>query len=210
MRTRIVVLTRMLVVAAILMIVIAPLAAADETVISLNKDQRISDNITAHLIQVTIKGAPISNEYWVDGNPEDYLWPTLYYYYTNTGTGDETGHLTVKFKDDKGDEYKVSDAGTLEMISPGGRTGERTLNVGIPKDRKVVSMTVVKGFDEYQYELTYPSATTAATAQPTGASQQAGTSTPTKVCLGSWGLPLLVGGVAILGTGLRFGRKNRK
>lgn len=213
MRTLTVALSRALVVAVLLIIVSAPLAAADEAVIPLDKDQRISDNINAHLVQVVLKGAPISNEYWVEGDPGNYLWPTLYYYYENTGTEAETGRITVRFTDDKGDEYKVSDAGTFDKISPGGRSGERTLNVGIPKDRKVVRMTVIKGFDEYSYELTYASATSAPTAAPTGTTtptQPAGTSTPTQFCLGSWALPLLIGGVIILGTGLRFNRHGRK
>ncbi|WP_424357228.1 hypothetical protein [Methanocella sp. MCL-LM] len=211
MRTLTVALTRALVVAVLLLIVSAPLAAADEPTIPLNKDQRISDNINAHLIQVVVKGAPISNEYWVEGDPGNYIWPTLYYYYENKGSAAETGHLTVRFTDDKGDEYKISDAGTLDRIDPGQRTGERTLNVGIPKDRKVVRMTVVKGFDEYPYELTYATATATQTTTPTGTTTQpAGTSTPTRFCLGSWALPLFIGGVVILGTGLRFSRYGRK
>lgn len=213
MRTLTVALVRALAVAVLVIIVAAPLAAADEPVIPIDKDQRVSDNINAHLISVVVKGAPISNEYWVEGDPGNYLWPTLYYYYENTGTTGETGHLKVRFTDDKGEEYTVSDAGTLERIEPGARSGERTLTVGIPKDRKVVRMTVIKGFDEYQYELTYPSATVAPTAAPTATAgtEPAGTAdTPTKFCLGSWALPLLIGGVAILGTGLRFRRNGRK
>ena len=212
MRTLTVAVIPALFVAALFIIAAVPLAAAEDVTIPIGKDQRITDNIQAHLIQVSVLGMPISNENWVEGGPENYLWPTLYYYYENTGTADETGHLTIRFKDDKGDSYKAVDAGTMDKISPGRKSGERTLTAPIPKDRKLVSMTVIKGFDEYPYELTYPSAT--AVTSPTSASTgepATGTSTSSpKLCLGSWFLPLLVGGVVVVGTGIRVSRKDRK
>jgi len=211
MRTLTVAIISALFLTALFIIAAVPLAVAEDVIIPIGKDQKITDNIKAHLVQVSVLGMPISNENWVEGGPENYLWPTLYYYYENTGSVDETGHLTIRFKDDKGDTYKAVDAGTMDKISPGQKSGERTLTAPIPKDRKLVSMTVVKGFDEYPYELTYPSATTATSTTPASTGQPAGTSVPSaKLCFGSWGLPLFIGGVVVLGTGLRFSRKGRK
>lgn len=199
---------------ALALVVAVPAATAEDITIPVGKTQQISGNITAHLVQVSVLGAPITSDNNDVTNISDYIWPTLDYYYENTGPRSENGHLTVKFMDDKGDEYKVSDAGTLMTVDPGTRSENRYMGVHVPKDRKIVRLTIVQGFDETPIDLVYPSATAVKSATPTAqaaGNQPGGTGTPAgKLCLGSWALPLLLGGVVVLGTGLRFTRANRK
>lgn len=188
----------LLAAALLLAVSVAPAMAADIT-IPVGKTQHMTDNLDVRFIQVTI--APVSHAQTYTEHPEERIFPILVYRYVNVGTKGEIGHLTIKFTDDQGTEYKTTDPGTMVPINPGTESEDRYLEVDIPKDRKIVKFTVVKGFDEFDYPLTYPGPTATpvqqATVTPTG--QPTPSPTPQKLCLGSMILPLLAVGAVFVG-----------
>jgi len=199
---------------------IAPLAMAEDITIPLGATDKLSDNIVAHLTQVIIFTEPRTSDYNFVGNPKDYLWPTLVYYYENVGSQTEDGRIELKFVDDHGDAYPVSDPGTMAGVKPGSRTEDRLIAVAIPKDRKVVKLIVIRGSEEISHDLKYPSTAVsasspaAATSASSPASSQPTSSTSSTphpgLCAGSWALPLLIGGTVLASAGIRQRQSDKK
>ncbi|HMK45636.1 MAG TPA: hypothetical protein VK436_03320 [Methanocella sp.] len=209
----------MLFIATILIVSITPMVVAEDITIPLGVTDRLSNNIVGHLTQVIISTEPRTSDYNFVGDPKNYLWPTLVYYYENVGNQTEKGRIELKFIDDHGDEYPVSDPGTMAGVKPGGKSEDRLIAVAIPKDRKVVKLVVILGSEEISHDLNYPStaatpaASVSASAQaisPSPSGQQTSSSTPSSgLCAGSWVLPLLIGGTIIASAGVRRGRNGK-
>lgn len=196
MRKPIAFIIAFLLVAPIIVAVAASPASAKEIVtIPLNESVQISPNLKANFIQLTIHDITQGGSYAED--PGQVIYPVLWYAYQNVGSVPESGHLYVKFIDDRGQVYEKRDEGTLEPIQPGKTGAPRPIEINIPKDRKLTEMIIVMGFNQQIIRLEYPgTATPTATPAPSGSSPVA---SPGGMCLGSLILPLTLVGIAWAG-----------
>ena len=180
----------------------APASATDVATIPIDRQIEVTPGMFANLIQLTISDTTYGGSFAPD--PSKVIFPVLVYTYTNRGTVAQNGHLHVRFVDDQGQTYDGSDPGTMDAVQPGQTTGVRTIEINVPKDRKITELVVVMGFEEQTIKITYPGTTTPTPSPaPTAA---AGTASPKgNACIGSVVLPLLIVGIAW--AGFRITRK---
>lgn len=173
-----------------------PASATDLATIPLNKEVEVTPGVIAHLIQVTISDTTYGGSFAPDQSA--VIFPILVYTYENRGTAAQNGHLHVRFIDDQGQSYDASDAGTMDPVAPGKTSSVRTLEINVPKDRKITELIVLLGLDEQTFKLDYPGLPTPApTPVPTGTPSA---SPKGNVCIGSLVLPLTLVGMAWIGT----------
>jgi hypothetical protein len=164
--------------------------------IPLDKRVEVTPGMEVHLMHVSVSDITLGGSFAED--PSKVIFPILVYQYENHGTVAQSGHLQVRFVDDQGQSYDGNDAGTMESIKPGDTSSLRSIEINIPKDRKLTELIVVMGFDEQTFPLTYPGTPTPApTPGPTGTPSA---SPKGNLCLGMVLLPLTVLGAAWIGT----------
>jgi MYXO-CTERM domain-containing protein len=169
-------------------------AMAEDVTIPINKDYKSGDMIV-HITKVTITDKYEGNTYSAD--PDNTIWPKVWFSYENKGTTPVNGNLYVGFADDKGIMYwdaknnrSMVDI-TMYPIQPGQTSDERFLEVAAPKGTKITQLII---FGPYQktdmvIDLTGGSTATATTA----ATGQDGAPS---ICPSLLLLPLLVLGMA--------------
>ncbi len=163
MRKPIAFIIAFLLVAPVIVAIVAGQASAKDLVtIPLNESIQVSPNLKANLIQVTISDTTYGGSFAEDQSK--VIFPILVYIYQNVGRSLSPGHLHIKFMDDQGQVYEGRDEGTMQPVQPGTTTDRRTIEINIPKDRRVTDLVIVMGFSQQTIHLDYPgSATTTST-----------------------------------------------
>ena len=123
-------------------LMMAPAMAADVT-IPVNKDFNNGDMVV-HVTKVTITDKYWGNTYSAD--PDNTIWPKVWFKYENKGTVPMNGNLYVAFADDKGNKYQdtrfnrsISDT-TMDPIEPGKTSDERFVEAAAPRGTKITQV----------------------------------------------------------------------
>jgi hypothetical protein len=159
-----------------LTLIMAPAVAADVT-IPINKDFNNGDMVV-HVTKVTITDKYQGNTYSAD--PENTIWPKVWFKYENKGTVPVNGNLYVAFADDKGNKYWDSRNNrpiidiTMNPIEPGKISDERFVEAAAPRGTKITKVIL---YNDAQREAMViditggsPASATVATPQPSGSS----------------------------------------
>jgi hypothetical protein len=206
MQRRLTLITTLLLVATLFVAMAAGVASAAPAssilaTIQLDKDVEVTPGMQAHLMYISISDETWGGSYAQD--PSAVIYPILSYTYENHGTVPQNGHLNVRFVDDLGQSYEGKDDGTMDTIAPGKTSSTRTIEINIPKERKLTGLVVIMGFEEVTYPIDYPDLQTpTATPEPGEASSASPTGT---VCIGAMLLPLVLVGTVWIGK--RMARK---
>jgi len=173
-----------------------PVSAADLVTVPIGRQIEVTPGMYASLIQLTISDTTYGGSFAPDQSK--VIFPVLVYTYENRGSVAQSGHLHVRFVDDQGQTYDGSDPGTMEKVQPGQTTTARTIEINIPKDRRITELVVIMGFEEQTIKINYPGTSTPT---PTPASSAAPSTASPKgnACIGSLVLPLLIVGIAWAG-----------
>lgn len=160
--------------------------------IPLDKRVEISPGMYVHLMHISISDTTFGGSYGED--PSNLVFPILVYEYENHGTVARHGHLHVRFLDDQGQSYEAIDAGTFHSIQPG-KKSIHSIEINIPKDRRLTSLTLVMGTEEQTFTLDYPDMPT-----PTATPGAFPASPKGNICISAALLPLAIIGAAWIGT----------
>jgi hypothetical protein len=145
--------------------------AADVT-IPINKDYKYGDMVV-HITKAEITDRYKGNTYSAD--PENSIWPKVWFKYENKGTVALNGNLYVAFMDDKGNVYwdsrknkPIFDA-TMDTVAPGSTSEERFVEAAAPKGTKITKVILYnyEGKQDAVIDISTGSTSTAATARPT-------------------------------------------
>jgi hypothetical protein len=159
-----------------LALMMAPALAADVTV-PINKDYKSGDMVV-HVTKVTITDKYWGNTYSAD--PDNTIWPKVWFKYENKGTVPVNGNLYVAFADDKGNKYwdsrfnkPITDI-TMDPIEPGKTSDERFVEAAAPRGTNI---TQVIFYNDARQEAMVidipggsPASATAAPPNPSGGS----------------------------------------
>lgn len=127
-----------------LALIMAPATAAD-VIIPINKDYKSGDMVI-HITKVTITDRYWGNTYSAD--PDNTIWPKVWFKYENQGTVPMNGNLYVAFADEKGNKYwdarnnkSIVDI-TMNPIEPGKTSDERFLEAAALKGTKITQLII--------------------------------------------------------------------
>ncbi len=175
----------------------APAMAADVT-IPVNKDFA-SDDMVVHVTRVTITDKYWGNTYSAD--PENSIWPKVWFKYENKGKVPAHGNLYVAFVDDKGNKYwdsrynsPITDI-TKDPIEPGKTSDkERFVEAAAPRGTKITQVILYGRDRKEAMAIDLPGGSTASVTTGTPATSKGPSICPSLL------LPLLLtGAVAVLG-----------
>jgi hypothetical protein len=161
----------LIIAAMALAALIMPAMAADVT-IPINKDYKYGDMVV-HITKAEITDRYKGNTYSAD--PENSIWPKVWFKYENKGTVAVNGNLYVAFMDDKGNVYwdsrnnkPIFDA-TMDTVAPGSTSEERFVEAAAPKGTKITKVILYnyEGKQDAVIDISTGSTSTAATAGPT-------------------------------------------
>jgi hypothetical protein len=147
-----------------------PATAADVT-IPINKDYKYGDMVV-HITKAEITDRYKGNTYSAD--PENSIWPKVWFKYENKGTVAVNGNLYVAFMDDKGNIYwdtrknkPIFDA-TMDTIAPGSTSEERFVEAAAPKGTKITKVILYNylGQQDAVIDISTGSTSTATAAGP--------------------------------------------
>jgi hypothetical protein len=155
-----------------LALIMAPALAADVT-IPINKDFNNGDMV------VRVTKVMITDKYWgntYSADPDNTIWPKVWFKYENKGTVSTNGNLYVAFADDKGNKYwdtrnnrPIADI-TMNPIEPGKTSDERFVEAAAPRGTRITQVIL---YDYAQHEAMVidisggsPSSATVATTTP--------------------------------------------
>ncbi|HTX43961.1 MAG TPA: hypothetical protein VMC61_04470 [Methanocella sp.] len=154
-----------------LALLVAPALAADVT-IPVNKDFTSGDMVI-HVTKVMITDKYWGNTYSAD--PDNTIWPKVWFVYENKGTVPVNGNLYVSFVDDKGNKYwdarsnrPIADI-TMNPIEPGKTSDERFIEAAAPRGTKITKVILSHdGFrDDMVIDIPGGSSTSATETVPT-------------------------------------------
>lgn len=143
-----------------IIIVVGPVNSAtapDEFVIPLDRYVNLSSDLTIHTLYVTISKVTYGGAYSPD--PVNMTWPILTFQYENYGTQQVAGRLHAQFVDDAGSIYDKPDIYMGGPIYPGKKSPPVTLEIAMPKDRKLTGLIVIDEWTNKQVliPIEYPS-----------------------------------------------------
>lgn len=168
------------VVAIALALLVAPATAADVT-IPVDKDYRYGDMVV-HIIKAEITDKYKGNTYSAD--PDNSIWPKLWFTYENKGTAAANGNLYVAFMDDKGNIYqearknKTLFDSTMNPIAPGSTSDERFLETAAPKGTNITKIILYdyEGRQDQIIDISRPGTIVTTSPSSTGGQSTTGTS----------------------------------
>ncbi len=175
----------------------APATAADVT-IPINKDYRYGDMVV-HIIKAEITDKYKGNTYSAD--PENSIWPKVWFTYENKGTAPANGNLYVAFIDDKGNIYqearknKTLFDSTMNPIAPGSTSDERFLETAAPKGTRITKIILYDYEGRQDQIIDISTSGITATASPSTAGGQS--TTGTGPCAIFLILPLVAAGLFV-------------
>jgi hypothetical protein len=175
-----------------LALIMAPALAADVT-IPINKDYKAGDMVV-HVTKVTITDKYWGNTYSAD--PDNTIWPKVWFKYENTGTVPMNGNLYVAFADDKGNKYwdtrnnrTIADI-TMDPIAPGKTSDERFIEAAAPRGTKITQVILYDQAQRVAMVIDLPGGSSASAPVATHAPGEGSSICPSLL------LPLLLLGVA--------------
>ncbi len=176
-----------------LAMLITPALAADVT-IPLNRDYKYGDMVV-HITKAEITDKYRGNTYSAD--PDNSIWPKVWFYYENKGTTPVDGNLYVAFMDDKGNLYQDSRKNkpifdsTMGPIDPGTRSDERFLEAAAPKGTKITKIILYNYLGQEDNVIDISSGSTATAPSSTSTPGPSGKG-PCAIALA---LPVLAAGI---------------
>ncbi|BAI61528.1 hypothetical protein MCP_1456 [Methanocella paludicola SANAE] len=185
------------VVAIALALLVAPATAADVT-IPINKDYRYGDMVV-HIIKAEITDKYKGNTYSAD--PDNSIWPKLWFTYENKGTAAANGNLYVAFMDDKGNIYqegrknKTLFDSTMNPIAPGSTSEMRFVEAAAPKGTNIVKVILYDYEGRQDQVIDISTAGVTATNSPSSTGGQS--TTGTGPCAIALALPLVAAGIFV-------------
>jgi len=187
------------VAAMALALLVAPATAEDVTV-PIGQDYRYGDMVV-HIIKAEITGQYRGNTYSAD--PENSVWPKVWFTYENKGTAAANGNLYVGFMDDKGNVYQDSRKNkplfdsTMNPIAPGSTSDERFVEAAAPKGTNIVKVILYdyEGREDRVIDIGTGEATAAASPSTAGGRGTAGTG----ICAIALILPAAATGIFVAG-----------
>lgn len=126
--------------AALFIMFIADASASNETTFPLEQRVQLSNNLTVHIIQVTVSNVTYGGAYSSD--PEHSVWPIVVFQYENNGNVPLPSRLHVRFVDNESKSYdQVSES--MELVLPGKTYAPAMIEVAIPQNRFLTELVIV-------------------------------------------------------------------
>jgi hypothetical protein len=186
-------------VAAIaLALLVAPATAADVT-IPVNKDYRYGDMVV-HILRAEITDQYKGNTYSAD--PDNSIWPKLWFTYENKGTTAVNGNLYVAFMDDKGNIYqdnrnkKTLFDSTMNPIAPGSTSDVRFVETAAPRGTNIVKVILYDYEGREDQVIDISTSRNTATTSPSSTGGQS--TTGTGPCAIFFTLPIAAAGIFVV------------
>ncbi len=139
-------LTALIVCVPLLISPSSAVTTPDEFTIPLNLDVNFSNNLTVHLIQVTMSNITYYSTYSPD--PLNTVWPVLVFQYENRGNYQTACRFHVQISDNTskvpaGWNYDKTDNAIYTPLYPGKNSSLMTLEFAMPKDRILTNLSVI-------------------------------------------------------------------
>jgi hypothetical protein len=107
----------------------------------LNQKVNFSNNLTVHMIQLTMSNLTYGGAYSTD--PVNTVWPVLVFKYENHGKAQVACRLHVKLIDNASAVYEKTDVTIPQPIYPGQVSTFVTLEFAVPKSRTITKLIVI-------------------------------------------------------------------
>lgn len=175
----------------------APAAIAGQDIVLNDQYQMTGKNVIVHLIELNMSDSPMGNVY--APNYPNTLWVRLVYTFENFGDNNEKGFIQPTLIGSDNAQFQNSDY-TGENILPHTTAGPFFVEMPVPKGTVLVRLICVEGFDQHEFIIPPPTATS--TPGPSATSRASATPAPAG---NNWAgcLPLIpfamVGGIAGVG-----------
>jgi hypothetical protein len=124
----------------------AAASPADEIVIPLDRYVNFSNNLTVHLLQVTLSNISYYSTYSPD--TANSIWPIVVFQYENHGNAQVACRFHVQIVDNTstvpaGWKYDKTDETIYQPLYPDQTLSTMTLEFAMPKDRILTNLTVI-------------------------------------------------------------------
>jgi hypothetical protein len=122
----------------------ASASTANETIIPLDRYVTFSNNLTVHLIQVTISNI----SYYSTFSPGDSVWPIIVFQYENHGNSQVACRFHVQIVDNTSTvppmwNYDKVDPTVYQPLQPGQNSSVLTMEFAMPKGRILTNLSII-------------------------------------------------------------------
>lgn len=121
-------------------------STTDEIIIPLDRYVNLSNNITVHLIQITLSKIPYYNT--ITPEPENTVWPIIVFKYENHGISQAACRLHVRLVDNTstvpaGWKYDRTDETVYQPLFPNQASSVIPMEFSMPKDRVLTNLSII-------------------------------------------------------------------